>query len=134
MKDLREYFGFLGWNCDDVICIGKLQDGNWTNELLKLSDFLNDCEQNGIPDDIDLYYACGSFWKSARSRKKRDVRCMKELVLDIDFKAIDSDRAVAEQKANDFIQTLPLPTVLIHSGTAIICTTSYTSMTSLNPF
>jgi DNA-binding CsgD family transcriptional regulator len=116
MKDLREYFGFLGWNCDDVICIGKLQDGNWTNELLKLSDFLNDCEQNGIPGDIDLYYACGSFWKSARSRKKRDVRCMKELVLDIDFKAVDSDRAVAEQKANDFIQTLPLPTVLIHSG------------------
>lgn len=115
MEKLKDYFEALGWQGTDTMCIGILDKGEWTNLLLTVEEVLWTFE-GGIPDDIDIYSGCAAFRQNAKTRKKRDVRQMKELVLDIDFKAIDADSKIAQSKADELLKTLPKPTVLIHSG------------------
>lgn len=122
ISNLQEYFERLGFSDDDTIAIDvkPAKAGRWQTYIWLLGEVLAIGSDAIFAADSCVYYACASFQEGSRNRKKESVKSVKELVIDIDFKAIDfEDRDNAEKLADVLVETLPEPTVKVHSGNGL---------------
>ena len=115
IMDLKAYFEILGWQETDYLFVARHAD-KWRECLFALPEVSGSSEST-LNDGADWYYTGAYFGNWLKRRSKGTVHSMRELILDVDFKMIDTDRKNAEAKARAMTDDLlPVPTVLVHSG------------------